>query len=113
MHIDGAHPIVKKSVKDYLLDKKLTVQQRTYDTDNIIYVCSGSADSKNVELSMKCPAWEQIKASGGVEILKEKFPEWYTEETIHGAEFNVNLSIPRSVLPSALHMKKEWTEEQK
>ena len=48
MHIDGAHPIVKKSVKDYLLDKKLGVQQRTYDTDNIIYVCSGSEDSKNV-----------------------------------------------------------------
>jgi len=48
MHIDGAHPMVKKSVKDYLLDKKLAVQQRTYDTDNITYVVSGSADSKNV-----------------------------------------------------------------
>jgi len=43
--------------------------------------------------------------------LKEKFPDWYSEEAINGAEFNINLAIPRSVLPAPLHMKKDWTEE--
>lgn len=45
--------------------------------------------------------------------MKKTHPDWYTEDLLNGPDFQVNLRIPRDILPKKLNMKRDWTEEQK
>ena len=66
---------------------------------------------KNVYLSLRCNCWEQLKANGTIEVLKEEYPDYYVESAIAGYE--VTLELSRENLPKKLGYKKEWTEEEK
>lgn len=74
--------------------KREAVDVRLNDFDDVKYrVCVEKDDLDTLKFSMSLPCWEDIKAKGGEDALKEIYGEWVVEPET-GFEISLAIKIP-------------------
>ncbi len=99
MHCTSANPVIRKAINDYMIKEIFHEMETCFDTDNVVYKVWGDEDAKVFHFAYKGNDSKTILANGGIDMLKELYPEYMMDEAQYDPHFDLTLKIEQGNLP--------------
>jgi hypothetical protein len=111
MHCTSANPVIRKAINDYMIKEIFHEMETCYDTDNVVYKVWGNEDAKLFHFAYRGNDSRKILANGGIDMLKELYPEYMMDEAQYDPDYDITLKIEQGNMPKTQKVKKTMDEE--